>query len=355
MEVTDAGATAPRSERFVVHDATQVGEARRGALAAADRMRLGESATGRLAVVATELGTNLAKHAREGALIVRPVLEHPAHPGVEVLALDCGPGIPDAAAALRDGFSTGGTRGAGLGAVARMADVFDVHSQPSGTAIVARVWGPAGAPTTAHARILRVGAVNVAAPREQVSGDAWAVWQREGRALVAVADGLGHGPEAAEAAEAAMAVVEAHRELGPGELVERMHLALRATRGAAVAVCELEQLTRRARFAGIGNISASLLVGSGSRSLTSHTGIVGHQVRKVQEFTYEWPADTLLLLHSDGIATRWRLDQYPGLIARQPSLVAGVLYRDFVRGRDDATVVALREAHRGTSASRTRD
>lgn len=347
-----AGASAPRSERFAVTDASQVGEARRAAVAAAERAGLGETATGRIGVVATELATNLAKHAQEGALLVRPVLEHPGHPGVEVLALDRGPGIPDAAAALRDGFSTGGTRGAGLGAVARMSDVFDVYSQPAGTAILARIWGAAGAPTTAHARIVRAGAIDTPAPGEQVSGDAWRVWQREGRALIVVADGLGHGPEAAVAADAATAVVEAHPDLAPGELLERMHLALRATRGAAVAVCELEQVTRRARFAGIGNISAALLDGAGSRSLTSHNGIVGHQVRKVQEFTYEWPADSMLVLHSDGIATRWRLEQYPGLVARQPSLVAGVLYRDFVRGRDDATVLALREAHRERVAPR---
>lgn len=353
MEVIGARASAPRSERFPVGEASQVGEARRGAVTAADRARLGEPAVGRVGVVATELATNLAKHARDGALVVRPLLEHPGHPGLEILALDRGPGIPDAVAAMRDGFSTGGTRGAGLGAVARMSDAFDVHSLPSGTAILARVWGAAGAPTTAHARLLDIGAVNLPVAGEHVSGDAWRVWQREGRALVVVVDGLGHGVDAATAADAATEVAEAFPEQGPGELLERMHLALRPTRGAAVAVCELEQVTRRARFAGIGNISASLLTGDTSRSLTSHTGIVGHQVRKVQEFTYDWPEDTLLLMHSDGIATRWRLEQYPGLAARQPSLLAGVLYRDFVRGRDDATVLALRESRRTPAVHRT--
>lgn len=340
---------APQTTIFAVTDPSQVGEARRGVITAADRAQLGEAAVGRLGVIATELATNLAKHAREGALLVRPILEHPGHPGVEILTVDRGPGIADAAAAMRDGFSTGGTRGAGLGAVARMSDTFDVYSQPTGTAIVARVWESVP-PRPAHGRLLQVGAVCSAAPGEVVSGDGWHVVQQEGRTVAMVADGLGHGPLASEAAEAAAGIAQAQHQRGPGDQLERMHLALRATRGAAVAVCELEQVTRQARFAGIGNISAALIEPSGSRSLTSHTGIVGHQVRKVQEFVYAWPSDAILLLHSDGIATRWRLDQYPGLTMRHPSLIAGILHRDHLRGRDDATILVLREAQRDSMA-----
>ena len=342
MEVTWAHARAPQTTLFPVSEPSQVGEARRGAAAAAEVARLDAAAVGRLSVIATELATNLAKHAHGGALLIRPILEHPGHPGVELLAVDRGPGIPDASAAMRDGFSTGGTRGAGLGAVGRMSDSCDIYSNLSGTAIVSRVWG-AGPPRAAHGRTLQVGAVCTPAPNEHVAGDGWVVLQQEGRTLVVVADGLGHGPDAAVAAEAAAGIARDLRQRGPAEVVERMHLALRSTRGAAVAVCELEQVTRQARFAGIGNISAALIESGASRSLTSHTGIVGHQVRKVQEFVYAWPAVAVLVLHSDGVATRWRLDQYPGLAARHPSLIAGVLHRDHLRGRDDATVLVLRE------------
>ena len=73
--------------------------------------------------------------------------------------------------------------------------------------------------------------------------------------------------------------------------------------------------------------------------MVSYNGTVGHEVRKIREFTYLWPKGGLLVMHSDGLGTQWRLDRYPGLIARHPSLIAGVLYRDFNRGRDDVTVL----------------
>ena len=97
------------------------------------------------------------------------------------------------------------------------------------------------------------------------------------------------------------------------------------------------------RFAGIGNIAAVVLNGAERRHLVSLNGIVGHEYRKVSEFAQPWQAQSVLVLHSDGIGTHWDLLRYPGLLGRDPSLIAGILYRDFTRGRDDATVVVLKE------------
>ena len=47
-------------------------------------------------------------------------------------------------------------------------------------------------------------------------------------------------------------------------------------------------------------------------------------------------------MHSDGISARWSLDDYPGLVRRHPGVVAGLLYRDFQRESDDATVIVVR-------------
>ena len=100
------------------------------------------------------------------------------------------------------------------------------------------------------------------------------------------------------------------------------------------------------RYAGLGNIAASIVSPRESKSLISYNGIAGHEARKIQEFGYEWPADALLVVHSDGLSARWDLSRYPGLAVRDPSVVAGVLYRDFSRGRDDALVVVVRAASR---------
>ena len=114
--------------------------------------------------------------------------------------------------------------------------------------------------------------------------------------------------------------------------------------GAALAIAELESTGASVRYAGLGNISASLVSPRASKSLVSYNGIAGHEARKIQEFAYDWPADALLVMHSDGLSGRWNLERYPGLAFRDPSVVAGVLYRDFSRGRDDALVVVVRAA-----------
>jgi hypothetical protein len=143
-------------------------------------------------------------------------------------------------------------------------------------------------------------------------------------------------------------VVHAHPQLGAAALMEQIHSALRPTRGAAAAVAVLNAAMGVCTYCGVGNISATLHAGGKARSMVSHNGILGHQVRKMVEFTYPLQDHALCILHSDGLSARWSLERYPGLASRHPALVAAVLYRDFRRVRDDATVLALRHAGRGS-------
>ncbi|QEH34526.1 Serine/threonine-protein kinase RsbT [Aquisphaera giovannonii] len=326
-----------------VDEATRVGEARRLAASMAERLGFGGGTRSDLAIVVTEAATNLLKHATGGRLVLRPIDELGAA-GVEVLALDRGPGMADVGRCLADGFSTAGSPGNGLGAIRRLSTGFDIHSSPSGTAMLARlVEGPPAARGT-HPRS-GLGVVNQALDGEEVSGDAWAVEEREGRTLIAVADGLGHGLPASEAAREAVRTFRDRAADGPGAVLAAAHDALRKTRGAAMAVAEIDHLRGRLCYAGVGNISGSIVAGPECRGtgLVSHNGTVGHAVRKIQEFAHPWPAGALLVMHSDGLGTQWRLGAYAGLASRSPSLIAGVLYRDFRRERDDVTVLAARE------------
>jgi anti-sigma regulatory factor (Ser/Thr protein kinase) len=323
-----------------VEDESRVGEARRAAILAADRAGMDETGRGRVALVATELATNLARHARGGAMLLRPLAEE--GPGVELLAVDRGPGM-DVARSMVDGFSTGGTAGEGLGAVRRIADGFDVFSQADkGTIVLARVVEREAAAPLAGASALRVGVVCAPAPGEERSGDGWAVTRHAERVRLLVVDGLGHGPLAADAANEAVRIFRAYPDLGPGETLDRLHGALRPTRGAAAAIAEIVFATSMLRFAGIGNIAASVLGAEGARSLVSHNGIIGHQMRRVQELSYPWSDGAMVVLASDGLRSQWRIDQEPSLAARHPSVVAALLWRDHLRGRDDATVLVAR-------------
>jgi serine phosphatase RsbU (regulator of sigma subunit) len=186
------------------------------------------------------------------------------------------------------------------------------------------------------------GAITVPMPGETQCGDDWVMFPSGGGQALLVVDGLGHGAEAAVAARAAIASAVQSGHLGAEGIIDAVHRALRPTRGAAAAVAVLESDKQMCTFCGIGNIAAIIRVAGKSRSMVSHNGILGHQVRKIESFDYPFPRGALCVAHSDGLATRWDLDTYPGLEARHPSILAAVLFRDNSRGRDDSTVVAVR-------------
>jgi anti-sigma regulatory factor (Ser/Thr protein kinase) len=322
-----------------VSEASEVGAARRAAAALATMQGLGEHYVGQVSLAVTEAATNLIKHGGGGRIFVRP-LSAASRNGVEVIALDKGKGMPSVPQSMRDGHSTAGSPGLGLGTLSRISAGLDIFSQPEfGTALRFEIWDTIGNQATAE---LEAGVICTCKSGETVCGDAWSVHSERGRYVAVVADGLGHGPEAAAAAQTALESVSARPQLAPAEQLSTMHLALRPTRGAAVAVVELQPSRGMGTFCGVGNISGVVRAAGKSRSLVSHNGTLGHHMRKTQEFAFPYPPGALLIMHSDGVSARWDLDRYRGLEMRHPSLVAAVLYRDFQRGTDDATVAVFK-------------
>ena len=324
-----------------VGDASQVAEARRAAVAQAHALGFAEEATGRVAIVATELATNLIKHGGGGALLVGS-FEDETGSGVECLALDRGDGM-DITASMRDGHSTAGSPGNGLGAVSRGADVMEVYSRPgAGTAILARL-GPDGSRERRRGAVPNHGVIAVPLAGEEVNGDSWrrAAWDGGWSALVA--DGLGHGPHAAEASQAAVRRFTGAEHESPSDLLAAMHALLRPTRGAAISIARVDLTTEEVEFAGVGNVAGALFLSDGTmRRMVCNNGTVGHIAKHMRPFTYSAAGAALLVMASDGLTSAWRLDGYPGLLDCHPTLIAGVLYRDFSRGRDDVTVLACR-------------
>jgi len=332
--------SAPRIVAVEIADPSQVGEARRTAARLATDAGLDETAVGRVSLVATELGTNILKHATRGEIILRS-RDTPDAPSIELVAIDSGPGIADIDRALRDGYSSAGSHGHGLGALSRLTSSFDVFTAAGrGTVFLARIDATGG---RSAAPGMSVGVVRVPKAEEPVCGDDWGLTSYAGGAsLFVVADGLGHGLAAADAAGLAVRAMAGGREMGATEAMTIIHGALRNTRGAAVATAFIPPGHRSVRFSGVGNISAFIVGPGASKTLVSHNGIVGHNARRIQEFEYAWPAGALLIMHSDRLSGRWNLDDYPGLTSRDPSIIAAVLYRDFTRRRDDSIVVVAR-------------
>lgn len=330
---------------------SHVGEARRLATAFSNSVGFDETRTGHISIIVTELCTNLLKHAGSGRIILRSTQS--AHlNGVEILALDQGPGINNVNESMRDGFSTSGSSGTGLGAIRRMSSVFDIYSTPNlGSAILSRVWRLASATQPIPSlHKSDVGVVCLPIQGENECGDNWAIRPTTGRKIIMVIDGLGHGHSAAEASNAGYEIFDKYYDLTPAQILERMHSALRHTRGAAVAITEILLSQNLVRFAGVGNISARVISKTGVQNLVSHNGTVGMEARKMVEFTYQWPAEGLLIMNSDGVNGHWNFDKYPGLRTRHPAIIAGVLFRDHQREGDDSTVVVYKEGATDTWA-----
>lgn len=328
-----------------IEDPSQIAEARRSVRRLAAGLDFGEQATEQAAIVVTEACTNLLKHATTGQIVARQVSVPATRAGaaeaalLEILALDRGPGIGDVAGCLRDGHSTGGTLGTGLGAIGRLSAYMEIYSRPGrGTVVLARVsdHGPA-VPGP-----VRTGAIQSPKPGEQECGDQWGVAGVNGERTFLLADGLGHGPDAARASGTAVATLYRHPDLSLTDLLSAVHDALRPTRGAAVAIARIDAARGIITYAGLGNISGTVFSAGAPRRMVSTNGTAGMEARHIRDFTYPWTEDATLILHSDGIGTRWDLSDYPGLAGHDPAVIAGVIYRDFCRGHDDATVVVAK-------------
>ncbi|MFH8775081.1 SpoIIE family protein phosphatase [Streptomyces sp. NPDC017958] len=331
-----------------VHDSTRVRDVRVAAEEAGAHARLDAHRTAVAALVATELATNLLKHAGGGRLVI-DLVDRPGTgargPEVQLVALDHGPGIRDVTAAMRDGCTTSeASLGAGLGTCLRISSAFDLYSTHRGTVAVARIDQGAGQKETRST--FAAGGINVPFAQAEYSGDAWSCVRSGSRVTLMLADGLGHGAKAAHASSAAVDQLHRVAHLPSAEILRHLHLALRPTRGAAVAVAQLDSDSGELAFAGVGNIGARLHTASAWEHLVSHPGIVGAQYpATVPVRRLPWRPGSLLVLHSDGLPSRWVPPDDAGLLAHDPAAIAATILRDASSAaspvRDDTCVAVL--------------
>lgn len=334
---------APRQVR--IDDPSQPGEARRVVASLCLELGFNVVRTAEVCLVVTELATNLVKHTgRAGGDLIFSPIEFDGLLGLDILSLDQAGGIVNVSECLRDGYSTTGTTGGGLGAICRHSAQFDIYSAlGKGTVLLARLWREAQSKSEMD---MQVGSVCLPIAGEQECGDAWAMKSVLGSTLFMLVDGLGHGSEAAKAANLAVSIFKDSAVGRPADLLSLINNNLGHTRGAAVAIAKIEHWSKRLQFAGVGNILGAVLGDNQSFNLLSHNGTAGMNASQIKEYEYPWPDKSLLIMHSDGVATRWSLDHYPGLQQKHPALIAGVLFRDYHRVRDDSCILVARAPER---------
>jgi anti-sigma regulatory factor (Ser/Thr protein kinase) len=328
-------AQAPGDLKWLrVEDPSAAAACRGAAVSLAHRLGLPAARTDQLTLAVTEAATNLHKHAKQGTMLLR-ITRGAGRAGIEMVTIDAGPGLRDAGAALRDGYSTSGSLGIGLGAIQRLADFCDLYSVPGrGTALVARFWAEPHPGVVPYAGLVRP------ISGETECGDVFGATDAGGVLTGVLCDGLGHGPLAARAATEAVAAVLEDPVADPATLVARAHRRLGHTRGGALGVVQVAGPA--VRFAGLGNIAAVILNGSTRKGMLSVPGIAGHQARTIRQFDYTAPAGAAIVLHSDGITARWEAASVPGLSARDPLVVAAALLGQAGTHRDDAGLLVLK-------------
>ncbi|GAA3547357.1 ATP-binding protein [Nonomuraea rosea] len=315
-------------------DPSAVGAVRRQAVELAERAGFDATLIGQTAVAVSEAVSNLVKHAVEGAVMVRP---HPeAAATVELITLDKGPGMADIGRALRDGYSTSGTLGIGMGAIARIATGYDVHSLPGKGTVLAMHFtaDKAAAPPQ------RASGVTRPIGEETVCGDAFAISEIGAVTTVLLCDGLGHGHIAAQASRLAVELFLQVRDQEPLAILDHLHRGLTRTRGGAAAVARVEP--GGVTFAGLGNVSGWVAHAEGRQGMVSVPGIAGKQGAHLRQYAYEMPGYATVVLHSDGLTARWDPAAMPGLFSRTPAVIAAGLMREAGSRRDDACVVTAR-------------
>jgi anti-sigma regulatory factor (Ser/Thr protein kinase) len=321
-----------------IEEISQVGDCRRAAQHLAQTYDFDETLVGRVGIVATELTNNLVKHAGRGELLLQAITDGHGV-SVEMIAIDRGPGML-VEKCMRDGYSTTGTAGTGLGAISRLSTLFDLYSaEGQGTVAVSRIAAAAKGSEQQKAPAAEFGAISIAVLGEIECGDIWRIATGDNTTAILVADGLGHGPLAATAACAAASAFEKQPFDSPSESMQRLHHALSGGRGAAAACAVIDSTNSRLTYSGVGNISGSVISAEKSRGMVSHNGILGVQLLRKQQFEYPCTPSDRVIMHSDGMSARWSLKSYPGLFSRHAAVIAGVLYRDHARSRDDVTVV----------------
>jgi anti-sigma regulatory factor (Ser/Thr protein kinase) len=316
---------------YVILD-SDVLKARRLARDLAHELAFDEAPAAEIEVTAAELASNLLKHRTVRGVITLLPLHQSGRTGVEIIAEDEGPGIADLDSAMRE--STAGTLGIGLSGVRRMNDEFTIESSPSGTRVVTRKWQYRDLPEP-----MRISVISRPMPGERLNGDGYFLHQMPHLVVASVIDGLGHGPDAFVASEAARKILE-ERYRDPLEiLIEALHKGLCNTRGAAISLCRIDLRAGRIEHVGIGNVETRIYGGEEIVRPICFNGTLGMRMENWKVISYPFTRGMTVIMFSDGISGRFELE--PSQVARTPQEIANDVFR-FARSNDDATVLVGR-------------
>jgi anti-sigma regulatory factor (Ser/Thr protein kinase) len=327
------------AQAIPIYDEASVSLARQRARETGERIGLSKVLIENVALIASELTHNHLAHARQGYFSVAPI-ERDGVRGLEAIAADLGPGIPKPEAAIRDKVASQGSLGAGLAAVCRIADEVEFDNRIlEGTRIVARKFERT--PTA----IPEVAIMGKPYPGEAISGDDAVVLNSEAGFVAAVADGLGHGPEARVASNRAVEVLSQNSGMDADELLVSLNRELTGTRGCAISIIRFIKTGGRLEYVSAGDVSAHLYNLRDAHFFTSTPLVIGtghFQKQRIRVERVDVKPGSVLIMFTDGLKSRTTLKGELDVL-RQPSItIAEHLLERHSRPDDDALVCVVR-------------
>ncbi|WP_346864271.1 ATP-binding SpoIIE family protein phosphatase [uncultured Draconibacterium sp.] len=340
---------------LLIENESDIGICRRKSVSLAKQLGFDEVKTGEIAIMVTELVTNVIKHGGgKGKILVCEVKTDDQQKAIEVWCCDSGNGIPDLEKAIKDGYSDKVSLGIGLGSIRRFSDIFELNPKDlpllngnhlSGfenysNCIRTLKWVPSKKWIGTN-RDLQIGASSRSKPGEVLNGDCYVVNHiSAGKTIAAVIDGLGHGKEAHIASQLAREQIILKAEQPVNSILTHVNNALRGTRGAVAGMALIDTVSNKLSFSGIGNIEGFVCSSNEKKTLLSFGGIIGHNMRTPRVFEFNFNPGDFLYFSSDGITSRWRYDEMDW--TKHPQANAEHLITNFSRNNDDATVLIIR-------------
>jgi len=297
---------------------------------------------GEIDIVVAEIVSNLAKHAVGGELFVK-LVESKGIQGIEIIAIDEGPGMSDVHRMMQDGTSTKNTLGHGLGSIKRLTDFFQVYSQKGwGTIKLCRLFAKE-LPQARKPPLAEIRSLVVPKPGETACGDGFSEIHTKDSIRLFLGDGLGHGIEAEKAVQTAIEAFKDCPEDSPMEILRYLHTATRKTRGLVGTVAIFNVRDRQWSICGIGNIMTRFHGAILPKTHNSYNGIIGLNIpNSMKDTLVTHEPGQIMTLTSDGIRSRWETLRHPGLLRNDYALLNAAIFKDFARHTDDMSIVSCK-------------
>ncbi|MBA3683191.1 MAG: SpoIIE family protein phosphatase [Bacteroidetes bacterium] len=305
------------------------------------RLHFSETRTAEIDIVVSEMTSNLIKYAKKGELLYR-VSSEAKEIIFEIICIDSGPGIKDIIHSAKDGVSTKGTLGQGIGSIMRLSNVVQFYSQQGWGTIVYSKFYNSPDHKISHNKVI-VRCINVAKPGEQVSGDGLCVRTVGDKTMILMGDGLGHGSNAKAAVDTAISTFKTSMIYDPAEMIREMHANVKKTRGLVATVASLDYASKQWQVCGVGNIATRLQRGLEYKNYISNNGIIGLNIpTRLENNLLEMEKFQQMIFCSDGIKTNWDLTKYPSILKYDPMILAAALYKEYARLNDDMTILIVK-------------